>query len=243
MLEKLKVFIGLGWVEFTTTLAFLAVGISLIYKYMLFSDLGIPWYINNSSAFSIFTSSIQLFISLISGLVAGIFTISNLDKIRNNFIKILLIGVFAVLALSYVAIGEMSYFSPHQSDYFKVNMPALSLIALGFLVSFLFYYTVGVINHSRGYGLTKYKLIQVTSFITIVICFAMMHGKREAKNVIENRDLILNVIELKESKDGSEIWYLLDYMNEKALIINNSKSPSFKIVEYKDLEIIKPIKR
>lgn len=237
MLNKIKKSTGLEWGELTSILVVICVGLSFIYKVGFYNGLGVGWYINTGSAFTIFVSSISVIFWGVSGLILGYLTFLGIKEIQNTRLRtifplILNVTVATILVIMIISMN----FSDSTVWFVKFNLTGLMIT----LVLYNIFITIISTNHEMNIiGVVNEKRFIVSgTFLLLLYAFlAWGFGQTQAKNVLEYREEILNKVSLDQSKDN---WYLVDYTGDKVLLLKEGSGMIFKVVEYKDLKEISP---
>ncbi|HFF4506940.1 hypothetical protein ABTD46_16885 [Acinetobacter baumannii] len=238
MFDKIKDIFGLSWIEFTSFLAFSAVGLSLLYKYTLFSYLGIPWYVNTSNAFTIFVSSLSLLITISVGLTLGFGVSKLIDLLSNTTLKIIIIFIVTIICISiFFSTTVLSTYLFDKQHLSRMNFVGVGLVAVSCSYSLFLYFFNKTGRDLQSRDSDRFKIVQILMFLLILLSLTFMFGILEAKNIWKYREYTLNKVTLQKS---SQNWYLLDYSSDKALILKGTQGVVFKVVEYKEINEITP---
>lgn len=239
MFNKLKEVTGLAWTELTTVIIVLGVGFPFLTKLGFYNRLGVNWYKNTGNAFSIFLSSISIIFWVLLGFAFGYIVYHCINIIKQQITRYYV--VLGIIIIAIILIGTPLFLNSLKFMNLVVNYNYLGFLIS--LVAFIILLVVLFINADlRDLPISNFQkknLIPTFAIIIILITgfFSWMYGGAEADKVWKYRNLILNSVILSDSK---EKWYLVDYANDKALILKEGNGLIFKIVEYKDIKQIMP---
>lgn len=241
----------IGLTEVLTILFVLSVGVSVSYKYGFYKALGVEWYIGNFTPQQLFISSLGLAIASLFGLFFGTWLGHKIQKGACLFIVFLQVGLsFLITKLN----GEI--------DIKSIPLEFLALL-INFNIS-LWYQAalkedrfetqlrayVEEIVFSNKYLLCIKKLyftllrkvsLILKHSIFLMFCLYLMFspyflGYGKGKQLLRSNDSAVFV----QLKNGQKDWILIDINGDKVLLMKKSKDVIFKILEYKEVEEIKP---
>ncbi|MDC4477367.1 hypothetical protein NQ655_18330, partial [Acinetobacter baumannii] len=220
MFKKIKENTGLEWVELTSILIVLSVGYPFLYKVGFYNELGIGWYLNTGTAFSIFVSSVSVVFWGVLGLILGYLIFLLVKLIPSVKVRVitppLISFIFLIFSLQPVFFKN----SPEVKRLLLENNFSGIEVSLAIISVFL---TILVINKELSdldINIIPNKEKKILTFSVLIIfvyaSLAWSHGDREARNIWKYRGQILNKVELKSI---DEKWFLVDYAGDKALIL------------------------
>jgi len=238
MFGKLKNLFEFSLIEALTIILFAAIGYGFIYKINLYSQLGISWFLGSLSTSYVFFTSLKFILSSVLGISIGFLITKNIpEKYLLRIIFILLLLVFLLGALILFKFELLIYHLGFKSSY-------IPLFFYGLLTT---YYIV-VLNHNLiiKSNLENLNLVQAGKVPTIVWVMIIsiyfitpaLIGNTEAKNIAIKPELILTLVKLK---DNSEKWFLVELLNDKALIKKEGVEKIYKLVDYKDIDLYEDV--
>lgn len=238
----------ISFAECMTLLFIFSVGLSLIYKYGFYSELGIGWYLTTASPQELLISSISYICACLIGIGLGYLAVKGFEE----FIIAIMVAIniiFILIFISQTFAGGMLTGELSLTLYFTICMIYITKSPNRF--------EKGVLVNFDGEDLSKSKKLKfidrldmilmpffsifmfVFPFIILFIQGGMdakaLTAANQKKNVAGiNSQLKVNYVQLK---DDNNKWFLIEMRGDKVLIKKDSISPIFKIVEYKDIDI------
>lgn len=231
---KEKILEKLSGAEILSITFIACVGISLLYKYGFYSELGITWFSKTLSPQVLLISSISYVVFSLVGILMGVLAIHYADK----YIEPVMVGMFVVLLVAgflpnYYLLGEL-----------KNECAIMVYFAISSL--YLTKGNKGVVNaegkpldevewHDRTFFEKITPSIFVIFLAILPLYFIYDQGRKDAQNIL-NKSSKINFVKLKNDK---EFWTLIEMNGDKILIMKDGGNREFKIVEYKEIESIK----
>lgn len=227
---KEKILEKLSGAEILSITFIACVGISLLYKYGFYSELGITWFSKTLSPQALLISSIGYIIFSLVGILMGVLAIHYADKYIEPVMMVMIVVLLVAGFLTNYYFGEL------KNEF---------AIMLYFFISSLYLTkgNKGVVN-AKGKPLDEVEWHDRTFFEKIIPSILMMvlplvplyfiydQGRQDAQNLL-NPSSKTNFVKLKNDK---KFWILIEMNGDKVLIMNNAKNREFKIVEYKEIE-------
>jgi len=218
--------------EILTLVFILSVGISLLYKYALYEELGIGWYIYSLSPQQIFLSSMSFTFFCLLGVIFGavipvfrehwfaIFIILMLIMIGLFFANALnltnitnKLGVLLISAIIFMGIIKMHFFSTSKDGEFLREIPVEKL----------------------NFWDKNLPIIFSLTMTLVFLAMIYVQGTRVAKYILE-KPYSQSIVKLK---DKSDKWILIEMNGDKVLLMKYGVKREFKIIEYKEIESFK----
>ena len=245
MLKEIKLPLNTSILELATVSFFIAVGYSVIYKYSFYNELGIEWYVYSLSPNFIILSSVKMLFTLLLGLFLGLFIFMKVKNIKKVLTHMFILMFFMTVYFVVNYFKEDLFFSKRTISLFFVGI---------LLVGASKYCLIGYADSRNLKDDTddtddtddKEKnmlIIQRYFFLTyIVFVIFLILSVPASLGMGEARELKKNFYNLDRVflKDKKFIWRVLELNNEKLLLITRTSSEdfAFKIVEYKDVDLI-----
>ncbi|WP_353170889.1 hypothetical protein [Acinetobacter rudis] len=244
--------------ELSTLLFFIMLGYLSIYKYAYYEGLGVPWINSLTTPTQLFSGSIGLIVVMVmSALFCLTIIVVSMEFKKHSATIIQSVALLLYMISLYPVLTDLlSFLLPEYYFYtlkMNQNLNFFGFSSFMILSSYLFYflkknqqnviYVERIILKDEFFSRPK----RDNKFIFIIVCILMFFiftpltvGDKNAKNILENKQLLLNEITLKDSKDK---WYLLEVMGDKIIIIkdelvNDDGRVKYKMVEYKEIKEI-----
>ncbi|MNR86961.1 hypothetical protein D3C72_178200 [compost metagenome] len=209
--------------ELATLIFFAAIGYAYLFKYNFYATLGVSWFTGNLTPSYLFFSSISYIIAGCLGALLGWLLITLRNKKFWRYLQPILVVSF--VSLSFLILGFNDWLYTVIGIYTKNVLWVFYLSLTTFYVfNFLFQ-----LEYSENKSINFSIMLMLLSAYIIV---PTLSGSLEAKTMMNNPSYTASKLKLKGS---SEDWYLVDYVNDKAILMQKQKTHIFKIVEYKDI--------
>lgn len=250
MLNFQEILKKLSAAEILTLLFIFSVGISLIYKYGFYSELGIEWYLVTATPQELLISSISYIFFCLTGIGFGYLSVKFAEKylaaIMSVTIVIMLCFFISLQSASGVLKGEL---------YLMLNFMTCTLFITKAPTQLRDSKLITMSGQSLSL-LKKGRMHKLGKFFTplFIIIFAMLpfylvvtQGKNDAKELLEPKQpkpiggifpfISKPKVRYIRLKDDKKIWTLIEMRGDKILIKENVEKPIFKIVEYKQVDV------
>lgn|SRR5690606_28175345 len=228
-----KLFEKLSIAEILSILFIVSVGLSMLYKYGFYTELGIGWFTKTLSPQELLISSINYVLSSLVGIVLGVLSIHYADK----YLEVVMTVMVVISLIFLISIN-------YNSGIFKGEI----YLMLNFAACMLYLTKInrGVVDskgillidkewQDRSFFEKTTPALFASIFILLPLYMVYTQGKSDAKD-ISNPDYKINYIKLKSDKT---IWILIEMRGDKVLMMKDGEKREFKIVEYKEIESYK----
>lgn len=218
--------------EILTALFIGSVGLSILYKYGFYEELGISWYVFTLSPQQLFLSSINLIFFSILGILMGA-----LNSFYNEKYWEIAIVIIMLILLSFLFSNTLVFPTLKRGMYIFMISAVFTVSAL----NFSFYFTnksdntLAPLDNSNNFFNRVGPQVVSLGMIVGLLSFIYFEGKAEAER-LTLLNTTKSIIKLKNNDDR---WILIDMNGDKALMIKDSENREFKIVEYKEIESFK----
>jgi hypothetical protein len=238
MFNKLKDLFEFSLIEVLTIIFFAAIGYAFNYKINLYSQLGVSWFLGSVSPNYVFVTSIHFITSSVMGASLGLLITS--QKFEKHLLKIMFGVLFICLILGgFIVIGFdliVTYLGGYSSSLLFVFYGLMTTYYIVLLRLNLFIRK----NMKNDGEPTEQSFL----FVWIIIAFGLYFltpafiGNIEAKNIEARPELFLTLVKLK---DNSEKWFLVELLNDKALVKKEGVEKTYKLVDYKDIDLYQDV--
>lgn len=211
--------------EMLTIIFIVSVGISLLYKYGFYQELGIEWYLYTLSPQQLFLSSISLVLFSILGVILGVLNSIYSEKYWESIFILFLILIFLLFFQDY-----LSWEIPSRAISLLITntLVFMSIFKLNFEIS-------NIQGEIKNLSLFDKVMPPLCSIFIILGSLGVIQneGVYDAKN-ITSFNSAKSIIKLKNNQGK---WILIDMNGDKVLLMKQMEAKKFfKIVEYKEIE-------
>lgn len=215
--------------EILTVIFIFSVGISLLYKYGFYEELGISWYIFTLSPQQLFLSSISLILFSTLGIILGV-----LNSFYNEKYWEITFLIFSLIMFLFVINSTLGFTALNSGMYLFVVSATLTMSAL----NITFFSKKSKDGSSEPLDSSKSffnkSIPPLFSIILVVGLFVFIYfeGKYAAERIsfTESSQSIVNL------KNNHDKWILIEMNGDKVLMMKDNGKKEFKIVEYKEIE-------
>lgn len=220
--------------EFVTVLYFICLAFAYWIKILVFQELNLAWVVGNLSPIYIIVFSVQILVSVTLGGIVASF-IPNASAFGASFFTLLLAFVYSVVL--YFFYFDLAQFFGKYKDHL-INLLVL-LMTTFYALNFKIHQNLAeqnILYNEKTSSKIKNNIpigyiICVIGFFTI----PSLISKFEKDKIIKRPDLFFSIVQMKDNK---EKWYLIEMIGDKALLKLDSNAEKYKLVEYKDIELI-----
>ena len=222
--------------ECITLLYFICLAFAYWIKILVFQELNLAWVVGNLSPIYIIVFSVQILVSVtLGGIIASFISNAHAFKISSYiFISAFIYG--GILYFFYFDLVQL--FAKHKDQL--LNLLVL-LVTIFYVLNFKIHQNLAEQNIS--YDKNEKTFLSSKNSIRIGYIFCVMGlftiplllSKFETDKIIKRPDLFFSVVQIKDNKDK---WYLIEMIGDKALLKLDSNTEKYKLVEYKDIEMI-----
>lgn len=254
MLNKKINHIQINLYEILIVLVFIALGYCLFYKYAFYKTLDIPWFITNITPQFLFLTSLKVIFTGIVFFILG-YIIGKIGK--NTKVRKAIFYFFATVFIIFTSTLIFLFFTKNNNDLSILNLQYFDFLNayfvsnFGYLTSLAFrQYNLKLKKLNLGSTIIHknqeieerllkeklYKYLITMSGLSIFSAYCLQPislGANEANYLLTFKKEYMNESKIKGSND---IWYLIEVMGDKVLLINSTNK--IKIIEYKDLDFI-----
>lgn len=238
MLKDIKLPFNSSLLEIASITSFLAIGYAFIYKLGFYLSMDILWFFYELPPINIAMGSIIFFIIFIFSIFLGYLFVSALNKISHPMLRICIEIIFLISFLvGFIYTIPLFALFTDKYKFYNYNFPFFNVVLVYFFVSYSIFSSIqggfytDDVEKDKGFGLTKSR---ITIISIILICYPFLYGALEGSALINNKEKVLREVKIKDNNK----WYLVNYYDDKFLILSGGKENLFKIVEYKDIESI-----
>ncbi|WP_434279309.1 hypothetical protein [Acinetobacter sp. CE-15] len=209
--------------ELATLIFFAAIGYAFLIKINFYSTLGVSWFAGNLTPSYLFFSSVSYVIAGCLGGVLGWFLLTLKNKswwkyLLSFLILILICMAIVILSLTNWLYATLGIYTKYISWTFYILLTAYYVFNSLFQLQY-------ADNNRLNFGI-------IFMIISAYVIVPSLSGSLEARALLKNPSYITSMIKIK---DDTNNWYLIDYVNDKAIIMQGNKTQVFKIIEYKDI--------
>lgn len=233
---KISENLNLTLFEFVTVLYFICLAFSYWIKILVFQELNLAWVVGNLSPIYIIVFSVKILVSAILGGVISSF-ISNANAFKaSSYILILALVYGGILYFFYF---DLVQFFGKYKDHL-INLLVL-LMTTFYALNFKIHQNLAEQNLLYKENENTSSNIKNSIIIGYIICviglftIPLFVSKFETDKIIKRPDLFFSIVQVKDNK---EKWYLIEMIGDRALLKLDSNAEKYKLVEYKDIEMI-----
>lgn len=209
--------------ELATLIFFAAIGYAFLFKLNFYTTLGVSWFAGNLTPSYLFLSS---FTYIIAGFLGGVLGWFLLTLKNNRWWRYLL----AFLAFILVCMATIVFiFTNWLYTVMGIYAKNVSWFFYLLLTAYYVFNSLFQLQYSENKKLNFGIIFMILSAYVLVPFFS---GSIEARALLKNPSYVTSMIKIK---DDTNNWYLIDYVNDKAIIMQGNKTQVFKIIEYKDI--------
>ena len=222
--------------ECITLLYFICLAFAYWIKILVFQELNLAWVVGNLSPIYIIVFSVQILVSVTLGGIIASF-IPNTSAFGASFFTLFLAFVYSVVL--YFLYFDLAQFFGKYKDHL-INFLVL-LMTTFYVLNFKIHQNLAEQNISYDKNekafLSSKNSIRIGYIICVIGFFTIpsLISKFETDKIIKRPDLFFSVVQMKDNKDK---WYLIEMIGDKALLKLDSNTEKYKLVEYKDIEMI-----